>query len=570
MDLSYLRQQIIGAQVEFDSPYGKRMMTYADFTASGRSILFIEAYLQKLEEFYANTHTDDSYAGLQMTHLYHEAKDTIRSLCHGNQDYVVLSVGSGTTGAIQKLSQILGVYEAPATKNRRKLLEQQVSESSPEAQRCIEKLNQLGQSSRPVVFISSYEHHSNDLIWREGDADVVQIGLTEEGHFSLEDLETQVKNPKYQGRLLIGAFSAASNVTGMLSPIYDIARIMHTYGGLAFFDFAACGPYVEINLTKSELEAFDGIYLSPHKMIGGPGTSGLLVFHKSIYNKALSPTCAGGGTVQYVSSKFYDFISDIEIREDAGTPAILQVIKTALALLLKEEIGIPTIEDIERDYIQQALKRFEQDSNIYILGPTGLRERLSIFSFNIKYKEGYLHPRFVTKLLNDLFGIQARAGCSCAGPYGHQLLKIDPILSEKYRGIISTGLEVMKPGWVRVNFHYLFESKSTLQFIFDAIEFIGKYGYLFLQDYSVDVQTGKWEHKNQNVHTLRSLNLHEAMSPEKNLMSPYDEAKNQGRYEAYWSFANQRKDLLMVEAATYELFGEVDLKELAWFYQLKK
>ncbi len=569
MNLELLREQIVGAQVEFRSPYGNRMMTYADYTASGRAIHFIEAYMQKIEEFYANTHTDDSFAGLQMTHLYQGAKEKIRNSCGGNADYVVLSVGSGTTGAIQKLSQILGVYEAPATKNRRVQLENGISEQSKEAKTTIEALQLMRQNSRPVVFISSYEHHSNDLIWREGDAEVVQIGLTEDGLFSLEDLKVKASDPSYGGRLMIGAFSAASNVTG-ISPIYEIAQIIHENGGIVFFDFAACGPYVEINVYKSEKEAFDGIYLSPHKMIGGPGTSGLLIFNKSIYNKALAPTCAGGGTVQYVSSQFYDFIEDIETREDAGTPAILQVIKTALALSLKEEVGISTIEAIEQDYMKLALERFEHNRNIYILGPKGQKDRLSIFSFNIKYKEGYLHPRFVTKLLNDLFGIQARAGCSCAGPYGHQLLRIDPILSEKYRGIIGTGLEVMKPGWVRVNFHYLFEKATTLEFVFEAIEFIGQYGYLFLQDYDVQINSGKWEHKNKEMVQLKNLSLLDAMTPNHNVSTPYDALKNQSCYEAYKTFAHNSKNELLEQEVTYELYGRQDMKELAWFYHCIK
>ncbi len=339
---------------------------------------------------------------------------------------------------------------------------------------------------------------------------------------------------------------------------------MHDYDGLVFFDYAACGPYVKIDMMKDERSYFDGIYLSPHKFLGGPGTSGLLVFNKKIYNNDLSPTCAGGGTVEYVSSTNYDFIEDIEIREDAGTPPILQTIRTALAMNVKEQLGYDRIEQIEENYIHRAIKRMKENENIFIIGPTEIQNRLGIFSFNIKYKDGYLHPRFVTKLMNDLFGVQARAGCSCAGPYGHRLLGIDEERSSKYRDAIKNGNEAMKPGWVRLNFHYSFR-EETFEFILDVIEFIAKYGYLFLQDYTLERSTGLWTHKKPVTPALIDLNVEKAMKLGQ-IAVYFDIDEELQFYENVLQEAHSHKNHLFKLTSKYTIDYIDTFPELAWYY----
>ncbi len=252
MNLDWLRNEVIGGNTCIKTPYGDRLMTYADYTASGRTLKFVEDYMKKIGETYANTHTEDCFLGMQTTKLYHDAKERIKKLLKADDDYVVLSVGNGTTGAIQRLAQIIGIYEAPATRVK------------------YDKDSKYYNPNRPIIFVGPYEHHSNELIWKEGNAEVVEIALTDGGKFSTQDLEKQVSDPKYKDRIKIGAFSAASNVTGMKSPIKDITRIMHQYGGLVFFDFAASGPYVNIEMVQKDGCYYDAAYLSPHKFIGGP------------------------------------------------------------------------------------------------------------------------------------------------------------------------------------------------------------------------------------------------------------------------------------------------------------
>lgn len=551
MKLEWLRNEVLGGNTYIKTPYGERLMTYGDYTASGRNLIFVEEYMTKIGETYANTHTEDCFLGMQTTRLYHDAKNRIRKLLKADENYAVLTVGSGTTGAIQRLSQILGIYEAPATRVK------------------YDKNSKYYNPNRPIIFVGPYEHHSNELIWKEGNAEVVEIALTDGGKFSTSDLEKKVSDPIYEGRIKIGAFSAASNVTGMKSPVKDITRIMHQYGGLVFFDFAASAPYVNIEMIHEDGCYYDGVYLSPHKFIGGPGSSGVLVFRKELYNQGVGPTCSGGGTVEYVSSNQYDFIKDIETREDAGTPAILQTIRAAIALEVKEAVGLDVIEKQESLYISRAIQRLTKDNKIEMIGPKDMENRLGILSFNIKYKGNYLHPRFITTLLNDLFGIQSRAGCSCAGPYGHLLLGIEPDKSDRYRDVIKGGCEAIKPGWVRLNFHYLLES-FTYEFIIEALLFIADHGYLFLQDYSVDCKSGNWSHKGKSElmtdEYLAGFDIDAVVEAKGYEPKRYDKESREQAYETYMNIAWRLKEKHQVSDTTYKLYKEDEMGDLAWFY----
>ncbi|MCF7885870.1 MAG: aminotransferase class V-fold PLP-dependent enzyme [Candidatus Marinimicrobia bacterium] len=487
--LQWLRKSIIGRNKIISTPYGKRPLLYADFTASGRAVDFIEEYLCYLMQFYANTHTKDDFTGKTMTERLHQAEMKIKDLVNAGEQGRIIFAGTGATGGVARLQQILGVYWSPSTRNRlMEFIDQ--CEDKEEAH----NLQRYIKEHQPVVFVSSYEHHSNEIMWRHTLCDVVEIPLNEEGYLDLEVLERLLVDKKYKDRDKIGSFSAASNVTGIRTPVYKVARILHKHGAIACFDFAACAPYVEINMNKDEQSYFDAIFLSPHKFLGGPGSSGLLIFNEKIYHKELPPTISAGGTVMFVNFKKELFSENIEEREKPGTPGILQNIKASLAFDLKEKVGVETISQIERFYLKRFQQAFQDHEKMIFYGPQNPDKKINIIPFNIQHKDRWLHPKFVTRLLNDLFGIQTRAGCLCAGPYGHRLLDIDNKSSEKLLDLIRLkGYGGLKPGWVRINLHYTL-SREELQYIIEAIKFIIDNGDKFLLLYEFDLRTGEWSY----------------------------------------------------------------------------
>ena len=471
--LDYVRRQILGNDLLFQTPYGLRNMFYADYTASGRGLRFIEEKLLRIQKSYANTHTEDDYSGKYLTGLYHQAETRIKSMVNAGKHGKIFPVGSGSTGALKKLQEIIGVYIPPLTRERLGL--------------------SRFRSRAPVVFIGPYEHHTNELMWRESLAEVVVIRLSGRGGLDLADLEEKISTPRFSSRVKFGSFSAGSNITGVKTPVYDVARICHRHKAAVFFDFAAVAPYAEMDMNRDGESYFDALFFSPHKFLGGPGSSGILVMHESLYRRDLPPTTAGGGTVVYVGFDGHDYAEDIETREMAGTPPILQTIKAALAMEVKEKIGAARIEKIERENLALFLGKLRKIPDIRLVGRYTTPDLTPIVSFNVAHRDRILHPKFVTKLLNDLFGIQSRAGCSCAGPYGHLLLGIDTETSGRLRRLIGRGYQGIKPGWVRINIHYTFD-KSDIDFLAKAVEFAARYGRHFLRDYAFDWQTGEWRH----------------------------------------------------------------------------
>ncbi|TYH42474.1 hypothetical protein ES332_D11G065500v1 [Gossypium tomentosum] len=503
--LSWLRSQIIGGDAEFESPFGTRKLTYADNTASGRCLHYIENFIiNNVLPFYGNTHTCDSYVGQRTTKMVHEASNYIKRCMGGGEDDAILFCGSGTTAAIKKLQEVMGI--AVPSIMRDKVI------------KC------LSNEERWVVFVGPYEHHSNLLSWRQSLAEVVEISLNEDGLIDIEALKQQLELFKYRNRPLLGTFSACSNVTGIQSNTREIAKLMHQYGGFVCFDFAASGPYVAMDMKSGEIDGYDGMFLGPHKFIGGPGSPGILLMSKALYQLGNSPpsTC-GGGTVEYVNGfdeKDTLYLSDIEERENGGTPQIIQMIRAALAFWVKEYIGYQVIAKQEKSYIQQALNRLLPNQNIKVLGNTSSHtKRQAILSFLVysttnsapisnqedelfmwgetgNKRDKPLHGQFVATLLNDLFGIQARGGCACAGPYGHCLLGIDQTQSLAIREAIKKGYVGAKPGYTRVGFPY-YMSNEEFEYIVAALEFVALYGQRFLPLYHFDLRTGNWTFKNK-------------------------------------------------------------------------
>jgi selenocysteine lyase/cysteine desulfurase len=472
-----IRASVIGDDEAVAGPYGIRRVTYADYTASGRSLSFLEDYIREaVLPLYANTHTESSGTGLQTSRFREEARRLVLEGVGGDPArHAVIFCGSGSTAAINRLVDVMGL-RLPADLDDRWDLG-----------------SRIPADQRPVVFIGPYEHHSNELPWRESIADVVMIREDREGHIDLGQLREELE--RYAARpLRVGSFSAASNVTGIVSDTRGISRLLHEHGALSFFDFAAAAPYVTIAMDPPHDAAagMDAVFISPHKFIGGPGTPGVLVARRDLFRNRV-PSMPGGGTVAYVNPVEHVYLSDIEHREEGGTPAIVESIRAGLVFGLKAAVGVEAIREREVAFIHRALHRWEGNPAIEILGSHDA-ERLSIVSFVIRRGGRYLHHNFVVALLNDLFGIQSRGGCSCAGPYGHRLLGIDLETSHAFEREIGRGCDGIKPGWVRVNFNY-FISDAVFEFILDAVDLVATDGWRALPDYAFEPATGLWRHR---------------------------------------------------------------------------
>lgn len=466
---AFIRQHEVGRRAHIETPFGRRLVYYADLTATGRYLHFIERWINRVRPFYANTHTAVSSTGRIIGSLRENARRVIHDAVHADPDDEVLFCGSGATAAINKLVGLLGL-----------------SVSEPLRARC-----ETPSAERAVVFIGPFEHHSNELPWVECDADVVEIGQSDAGTVDLEQLARELE--RYAERpLKIGSFSAASNVTGVFADVRGIAEVLHRGGAYACFDFAAGGPYMPIDMHPSNpLHHMDAVFLSVHKFIGGPEASGVLIANRALF-RCSTPERPGGGTVEYVSAAAHDAIDythRLDEREEGGTPDILGDVRAGTAFLVKQMIGPEAIVEHERALAAKVLERLSAHPRISLLGPIS-RPRLAIISFNV---DG-VHHDLVAALLDHLFGIQNRAGCSCAGPYGHRLLGIDRPQSERFRALIRDGIGGIKPGWVRVTIPF-YATEEDVEFLLSAIEFVADHGRTLVPLYELSWADGVWRHR---------------------------------------------------------------------------
>jgi len=371
-------------------------------------------------------------------------------------------------------------------------------------------------TQRPVVFLSIFEHNANLLPWRESGAKIVLVPMSEDGDFDFEEFERLLVQYKDYNSLKCGSFSAGSNITGIMFDVDRIAMLCHKYGCLAFFDYAAIAPYASINMNgrttspacryqmnaeESALAYKDALFISPHKFVGGPGSSGVLITKKAIFNTK-KPHYFGGGIVLYVNEMDHDFVTDVEDLEEAGTPGILSDIKAGLAFQLKEQISEATITEKEEYVLKRVMARFETMHNVFLIGNNYL-PKVGIFSFMVSAKGKFLHPNFVCGILNDMFGIQSRSGCSCAAMYGQKLLGIDLTLSRRLKEAMFEGHEIFRMGYVRVNFNYFF-SNEMIDYILDAIEFVSRFGWMLLPNYQLIEETGVWVCRDQKEKDVRT------------------------------------------------------------------
>ncbi|WEK50171.1 MAG: aminotransferase class V-fold PLP-dependent enzyme [Candidatus Kaistia colombiensis] len=425
-----LRAGLIGEGRLIEGPFGPKPLVYADYVASGRALRQVETFvMDEVLPFYANSHTEASYCGAAMTRMRHEARATIGRLVGADAGCAVIFTGSGATAGINRLVSLFGVAEAAR------------------------------RGEAPLVLIGPYEHHSNILPWRESGAEVVEIAEAAEGGPDLAELEAALVRTGDR-RLRIGAFSAASNVTGILTDTDAVTAILKRHGALAVWDYAGGGPYLAMRMAPAPGQEKDAIVLSPHKFAGGPGASGLLVVRKAAVARQ-KPSWPGGGTVTFVSPWRHDYVEDLAAREEAGTPNVIGDIRAALAFLVKDAIGQDFIDSRHRELNARALAVWERNPRLQLLG-VDKSQRLPIFSMRVRNGAGgFVHHQLFTRMLSDCFGIQARGGCACAGPYAHRLLGIDEETSNAVRAGIAAGREIEKPGWVRLNFSFLMDDAKA-------------------------------------------------------------------------------------------------------------
>ncbi len=479
------RVNTVGHDQTFVSPCGEQRIVYADWTASGRLYRPIEeALLNQFGPFVGNTHSESSVTGSSMTVAYHEAQHVLKRHVKATADDLILTCGAGMTAVVNKLQRILGL-------------------KAPEGLR---RYIDIAAHERPVVFVTHLEHHSNHTSWYETIADVVVVPPDAQGVVSLVALEEQLHEYR-QRPVKIGAFSACSNVTGIFTPVHEMARLMHRAGGIALIDYSASAPYVDIDMHPAgdPEGALDAVLFSPHKFLGGPGSSGVVIFSRALYHNTV-PDEAGGGTVAWTNPwGQYAFLEDIEAREDGGTPAFLQTIKAALAVKLKDAMTVEAMWAREAAIVPYAMDRLQAIPGVHLLAPA-VRHRLAMLSFWVED----VHYNLMVRLLNDRFGVQSRGGCSCAGTYGHYLLHVDPSRSKAITDRIDTGDLSEKPGWVRLSFHpstTMADIDHSLHAVAECVRHVGEWS----RDYVYSNVTNEYAHRDgddalrQRVHKWFAL-----------------------------------------------------------------
>lgn len=459
--IASLRNGLIGENSAFSGPFGEKKLVYADYTASGRALRQVEHFIaETVLPFYANSHTEASHCGAFMTRLRNEARCVISSLIDAGDDYSIIFAGSGATAGLNKLVHLLDLT---------------VSDKN---------------TDRPLVLSGPYEHHSNILPWRESGVDIIAIPEADGGGPDLHALKAVLEAEQHRTKI-IGSFSAASNVTGLVSDVAKVTRLLKQYGALSVWDYAGGGPYLPISVHPEADLDIDALVISPHKFPGGPGASGILVLRNAIAETD-KPSAPGGGTVTFVSPWDHDYSRSIAAREESGTPNVIGDIRAAMTFLIKDAAGQDFITRREEEFAERAFAAWSGHQNIKILA-ADKTNRLPIFSFQVfDDNENLIHPQLFTRMLSDHYGIQARGGCACAGPYAHQLLGIGQSHSQALREAIRTGREIEKPGWTRLNFSYLM-TDETAQYILRSVVDLAETAHQKSKLYQADCATARFK-----------------------------------------------------------------------------
>lgn len=461
--LAGLRKGVIGEGVPVPGPFGDHPLLYADYVASGRALQQVESFvLTQVLPYYANSHTQASYCGRMMTRLRASARAHIARLCKATEAYSVVFTGSGATSGINRLVSLMGVTQAVA------------------------------EGRKPLVLIGPYEHHSNILPWRESGAEIIEIGEAVQGGPDVAEL-TRVLAALTPERLVVAAFSAASNVTGILTDVAAITTLLNAHGVRSVWDYAGGGPYLAVDMAAGTPAQIDAVVVSPHKFVGGPGASGVMIVRDAAV-AITRPSLPGGGTVRFVSPWGHDYSDRVSDREEAGTPNVVGDIRAALAFLVKDAIGQDFMDERHAELRARALKAWGEVAEIELIGASPDKPALPIFSMRIRdhQRGGHIHQQLFTRLLSDCYGIQARGGCACAGPYAHRLLSIDEPASAILRREILSGHEIEKPGWTRLNFSVLM-SDEKVDRVINAVATLARQPYPMADIYRCDEQTARFE-----------------------------------------------------------------------------
>lgn len=513
--LEYIRSNVIGDFSIFQTVFGNRPLVYADYVASGRSLQFLEEYITNIVlPFYANTHTFTSWVGFQTLNLRRESREMVKHCLNANENDLLLFVGSGSTGAINKLVGILKNSNWGSNPSYYK----ETNSGAVSCSQCcsifstegkfIKHLNSHDQSSNrlsqideiPLVFISIFEHHSNILPWKEAGAEVIFINDNSQGELDLKELENQLELNRSR-KVKIGSFSAGSNVNGTLTNVRAITRLLKSYDAFSFFDYAAAAPYVVMDMNPTPQEAVDALFFSGHKFVGGPGTPGVLCVKRFLLGNKI-PVEPGGGTVFFVTKNMHSYLANPEEKEEGGTPDIIGSIRLGLVFQLKNAIGDKFIMNLELEHYKRISKILYAIPGLFMLGNQRAK-RLPIFSFLVKHGKRFFHYAFISALLNDLFGIECRGGCACAGPYALKLLDIDEEKAKMYEEARKDGFELFLPGFVRLSFNYFIE-EETVEYIIEAIKFIADNAVWFLPMYKFTMEKRTAVHRDLDNTNLKN------------------------------------------------------------------
>ncbi|MGQ7847593.1 aminotransferase class V-fold PLP-dependent enzyme [Granulosicoccus sp. 3-233] len=456
-----VRSGLIGNHAMVDGPFGPRPLIYADYVASGRALHQIESFvLERILPYYSNSHTQASYCGSFCTRTRQAARQYLADELGADDEYSVLFTGSGATAGINRLVNLLGLPRL------------------------------VREGRRVVVLVGPYEHHSNLLPWRESGAQIIELPESTQGGPDLAVLESRLQEHA-TADCVVGAFSAASNVTGIVTDVDAVCRLMRRHGAVSIWDYACAAPYLPMSVKAGTEEARDAIVYSSHKFPGGPGASGVTVVRNAIVQSSV-PTWPGGGTVSFVSPWTHVYADDLVHREEAGTPNVVGDIRAALVMMVKQALGRGWLAQRQDELRERALRVWRKNPFIDLMGSTSAEYSLPIFSFRVRDGAGgHVHHQYFTRLLSDVHGIQARGGCACAGSYAHRLLGLDESHSANLLTSLASGSEIDKPGWVRLNLSALM-SDDKVDAVIDAVDKLSRIANDYRDHYIVDTLTAQF------------------------------------------------------------------------------